>query len=126
MTFGAPKSLHNPHQTIQERAQFALDHPDIQHSPADLREIIAGLLTERDDLIEAGRELLASGGQIRTFVLQRSPIPEGFGVFALIAPGVYCLQSVTYLHREDADRAATRFIPGSDAHVRPLFAGGRL
>jgi len=54
------------------------------------------------------------------------PAPDGWGVFALTAPGVYCLQQVTHETLEDAQKAASRFIRGSDAHVRPLYAGGRV
>jgi len=91
----------NPHPSIAERAQFALDNPDIQHSPADLREIIAGLLAAQD----------------------RKPC--GWGVFALIAPGVYCLQSVVRHTREESETDASRFVRGCDAHARPLYAGAR-
>ena len=37
-------STPNPNMTIEERARFALDNPGVAHTPADLREIIAGLL----------------------------------------------------------------------------------
>ena len=52
--------------------------------------------------------------------------PDGWGVFALVAPGVYALQQVTHGDRDDAERAASRFIRGCDAHVRPLYAGPRV
>jgi len=94
----------NPQPSIAERAQFALDNPDIQHSPADLREIIAGLLAATPRAIGA---------------------PDGWGVFALIAPGVYCLQSVIRHTREESETDASRFVRGCDAHARPLYAGAR-
>ena len=37
-------STPNPNMTIEERARFAIEHPEIAHTPADLREIIADLL----------------------------------------------------------------------------------
>lgn len=32
------------HETIEQRARYAIEHPEVAHTPADLREIIAGLM----------------------------------------------------------------------------------
>lgn len=34
-------------EPIISRARFAIKHPDVLHTPAEYREIIAGLLAER-------------------------------------------------------------------------------
>lgn len=39
-------------EDLIERAKYAINNPDVLHTPAMLREIIAGLLAEHESLVQ--------------------------------------------------------------------------
>ena len=87
-------STPNPNMTIEQRARFALDNPSIAHTPADLREIIAGLLkgTSPIRLVRYCHECGTVG----------QPSPDRF----CCSDG----HRATYVHPEVADQARLGFL----------------
>lgn len=53
----------SPYMSVEDRARYAIDNPDVAHAPGDLREILAGLIQVVESMrLTIQREAMHMGG----------------------------------------------------------------